>query len=296
MSNNVTYATQGGESAYVWSVPGSPGTNYSIVSGGTSGTNSTVTLNWLTTGSQTVTVNYTDVNGCTGVSAATNTTTVNALPVPTFTSVPPSSTICPGVSVTYTTQTGGGINNYTWSVPGTAGTDYTITAGGTGLTAASNTTTVVPSSASFTLSANPVCLGSATTFNSGQPLCSGNALSFNGSSSNASITPVVSTAQNNITLEAWVNWSGATGSNQLRAFSSSRYRYFANRSRKCCRYDINGYAYSRHDAACSHGAQCGYVVCLSERGAVCCNKFRVNACCACGEFLDRAQPDCYRRI
>jgi hypothetical protein len=136
---NVTYTTQAGQSAYIWSVPGIAGTNYNIIAGGIGSGSNTVTLNWITTGSKIVTVNFTDANGCTGASAGSNTTTVNSIPTPTFTTAPGAST-CAGTLVAYTTQTGGGINSYVWNVPGTAGVDYNVTAGGTG--SGSNTVTI----------------------------------------------------------------------------------------------------------------------------------------------------------
>lgn len=49
-------------------------------------------------------------------------------PTPTFTTSP-SADVCKNASVTYTTQSGK--TNYTWSIPGLSGTDYTITGGGT---------------------------------------------------------------------------------------------------------------------------------------------------------------------
>jgi hypothetical protein len=72
-NTNVTYTTQAGQSNYLWTVPGVAGIDYTIISGGT-GTDNTVTLQWLTTGAKTVSVNYDDANGCTGASAASNTT------------------------------------------------------------------------------------------------------------------------------------------------------------------------------------------------------------------------------
>src|ERR1019366_3563192 len=124
---NVIYTTQAGQSAYVWTYTGSAGTDYTIVSGGSS-TDNTVTLQWLTPGSQTVTVNYTNGATCTASAAATNTTNVNPRPVPTFTASP-SGSICAGSGVTYSTETGQ--SGYLWTFSGTAGTDYTIISGGT---------------------------------------------------------------------------------------------------------------------------------------------------------------------
>lgn len=55
--------------------------------------------------------------------------TVNPSPTPTFVSVFPSNNICVGTNITYTTQSG--MSDYTWSIPGNAGVDYTIVSGGT---------------------------------------------------------------------------------------------------------------------------------------------------------------------
>ncbi|WKL46531.1 T9SS sorting signal type C domain-containing protein [Flavobacterium pectinovorum] len=81
IGTSVTYTTQGAMSNYVWGFPGTAGTDYAIVSGGTS-TDNTVTLRYLTAGSKVVTINYTNVpNGCTATSATSSSaTTVNALP------------------------------------------------------------------------------------------------------------------------------------------------------------------------------------------------------------------------
>ena len=60
---NITYSTQSGQSNYIWSIPGSAGTDYTIISGGTSATN-TVVISWLTAGNKSVSVNYTDAQSC----------------------------------------------------------------------------------------------------------------------------------------------------------------------------------------------------------------------------------------
>ncbi len=110
---SVTYTTQtgGGITNYVWTVSGVSGTDYTITAGGTGNASSTVTLQWLTTGIKTVTVNYSSASGCPGASAANNSTTVNALPVPTLTSSDADNTFCQGTSVTFTAG-GGTIFNF----------------------------------------------------------------------------------------------------------------------------------------------------------------------------------------
>lgn len=134
---STTYTTQLGQSNYVWSGFGTSGTDYNITSGGIGSSNNSVTVTWLTSGSKNISVSYTDPNGCSAVTSATNSLTVNPLPVPTFIAAP-AAPVCAGSSVTYTTQSGQ--SNYTWSVPGVAATDYTITSGAIG--ASSNTVTL----------------------------------------------------------------------------------------------------------------------------------------------------------
>jgi hypothetical protein len=105
------------------------GTDYTIISGGIGAGSNSVTVNWLTSGTKNVSVIYTNSNGCTAIVPATNSLTVNPLPVPTFTVVP-APLVCEQSSSTYTTQSGK--SNYIWNIPGTLGIDYTITAGGVG--------------------------------------------------------------------------------------------------------------------------------------------------------------------
>jgi len=129
---SVTYTTDPGQSNYIWSFPGqgSP-LDYTITSGGTS-TSNTATITWLTDGPKDVTVSYADPNGCSPSTPTTNSITVDPLPDPTFTASP-GSYVCEEIEeVTYTTQSGNG--NYIWNIPGLAGTDYQITAGGIGNT------------------------------------------------------------------------------------------------------------------------------------------------------------------
>jgi hypothetical protein len=78
---DVTYTTQSGQSSYVWTVPGTLNTDYSITSGGIGSSSNTVTLKWLTTGSKTVSVNYSNASGCSATAATSSTaTTVSAAP------------------------------------------------------------------------------------------------------------------------------------------------------------------------------------------------------------------------
>jgi uncharacterized protein (TIGR02145 family) len=98
------YSTTTGMTNYAWTV-----TAGGIITGGT-GTNS-ITVLWNTIGPKTIQVNYIDENGCTAVSPTSYSVTVNTLPVPSLTGL---SSVCSGLSTTYTTDAG--MNNYSWIV------------------------------------------------------------------------------------------------------------------------------------------------------------------------------------
>jgi len=132
---DVTYTTQASQSNYVWTVPGTLNTNYSITSGSLGTTSNTVTLKWLTAGSKTVSINYSSSGGCSASTAISSTATTVGNPTPTFTAQA-GVTACVGVDVIYTTQASQ--SNYVWTVPGTLNTDYSITSGSLG----SNSNTV----------------------------------------------------------------------------------------------------------------------------------------------------------
>jgi gliding motility-associated-like protein len=71
-----------------------------------------------------------DISSCSNNMSGSQIITENPLPVPTFTAQP-GATTCSSTAVTYTTQPGQ--SNYIWGFTGSAGTDYSISAGG-GLT------------------------------------------------------------------------------------------------------------------------------------------------------------------
>jgi hypothetical protein len=101
--STIHYTTQSGETGYMWSIPGTPGTDYTIVSGSTS--TSAVAVSWLTSGSKTVTVNYTSSSGCTGPVAGSNTQTIAA--GPTAASIAETIDPCNGGYASTITITGG---------------------------------------------------------------------------------------------------------------------------------------------------------------------------------------------
>lgn len=122
---NETYSTQSGNTGYNWTVSGAAGVDFNIISGGTVNDDDVV-IQWLTTGAKTLSVNYTDPNGCTATAPATHNLTVNDLPVVTITA---NATTCIGVNETYATEAGQ--TDYTWTISGAEGVDYTIISGGT---------------------------------------------------------------------------------------------------------------------------------------------------------------------
>ncbi|MEP4831561.1 MAG: Ig-like domain-containing protein, partial [Cyclobacteriaceae bacterium] len=104
VQTDVTYTTQGGQSNYVWTFPGTVTTDYTITSGGGT-TDNTVTLRYVTTGSKTVTVNYENGAGCPATSATSSAaTTVD--PASVGGSIGGSATVCTGTNSTTLTLSG----------------------------------------------------------------------------------------------------------------------------------------------------------------------------------------------
>ena len=94
------------------------------------------TINNVTTAASGIYKSTATINGCSSDTQKIN-IVINALPTPSFTTQP-SSDVCVGNNVTYTTQSGQ--TNYIWTVPGVLNTDYKIISGGLGAT--SNTVTL----------------------------------------------------------------------------------------------------------------------------------------------------------
>ncbi len=124
-STGNVYTTEGGKTAYIWTITGG-----TITLGGTP-TDNTATVTWNTAGAQSISVNYLDGNSCTAVSPTTYNVTVNPLPIPSFTGG--DNAVCIGTpGHVYTTNAGKA--NYAWSIVGGM-----ITSGGSGT---DNTATV----------------------------------------------------------------------------------------------------------------------------------------------------------
>lgn len=73
------FEVQSGQSAYVWTITGVAGTDYTIVSGGTGFYS--LDVQWLSVGSKSVTASFTSVAGCTAAVPASVNLTVHDLPV-----------------------------------------------------------------------------------------------------------------------------------------------------------------------------------------------------------------------
>ncbi|MDP4739491.1 MAG: GEVED domain-containing protein [Crocinitomicaceae bacterium] len=108
-----TYTTQTGMQSYTWSIPGTAGVNYNIISGGTS-TSSTTTVQYLTAGAQTVSLNYLNASGCASTGPVSNTITVQA--TAQIAPLAGTQTVCTGATVAFSTASTGG----TWSSSNTA--------------------------------------------------------------------------------------------------------------------------------------------------------------------------------
>ncbi len=113
------YTTESGsgESNYIWNVSGG-----TIISGG-GASQGNIEITWDGSAPYQVSVNYTDGNGCTATTPTILPVNVNPLPVPALSG--PAS-VCAVSQETYTTDSGAGISNYSWTVSG-----GTIVSGGT---------------------------------------------------------------------------------------------------------------------------------------------------------------------
>ena len=146
---------------------------------------------------------FTATNCSSTVSTSTAAFTTTALPTPTFSAQPGAST-CIGTSVTYSTQSGGGQSAYSWSIPGTANTDYSITSGGTTtssvtlqwLTAGSKTVTINYSlngcTAALSTSSTATTVNALPTISGTLQVCVGSTTQLTGSGTAAGSTPWVS--------------------------------------------------------------------------------------------------------
>ena len=163
-----TYTTQSINANYTWSIPGTAGTDYTIVStlvnvpsAGTSGgttigaTTYSITLTWLTAGSKTVTVNYSNfaAGNCQALSPATTTTTVSTPSTGVSISPPGGQTICTGGTFTPLTVSVIGTGN-SGLIPSTTSYQWIKYTGNVAMTGATNTTFTPPSASGLNNSPN----------------------------------------------------------------------------------------------------------------------------------------------
>jgi hypothetical protein len=139
-SAEVTYTTQSGKSAYIWTVTGTQYSDYVITAGGSS-TDNYITVKWYTTGSKSVSVNYTS-GGCTGTTV-TKTITVIANAIVSTQPVSPAAVCSGSGTVTMFITASGTVSTYLWQIStdgGTSWTDLTNTSPYSGTT--TNTLTI----------------------------------------------------------------------------------------------------------------------------------------------------------
>ncbi len=110
-ATNHVYRTAGGMTNYQWGVVGG------IITAGGTYTSTTVTVTWNTLGSQQVSLNYTTPDGCTALTPATKTVTVQNIIIPTIDGPDPA---CTSGQSEYTTESG--MLNYIWELPLGGGT------------------------------------------------------------------------------------------------------------------------------------------------------------------------------
>ena len=121
----VKYATSAGKSTYVWTISGISGTDYTIVSGGTT-TSDTLIIEWLTKGDKVVKVGFTE-NSCASTTPASITTKVSDVSTGVFIAQP-STNSCQNAPIIYAADKN--YTNFNWQITGVLGTDYEIVAGG----------------------------------------------------------------------------------------------------------------------------------------------------------------------
>ncbi len=175
------------------------------------------------------------------------------------------SSVCVGSIITLTNDSTGG----TWSSASTSiasvGTSGVVTGNAAGTTTISYskgtgctvtktiTVNVSPPVAISSFTPNPTLAGLPVSFSSSDvaPECGGSVLVCNGSSTRA-LGAVVSTATDNITLEAWVKWNGVSANPQLICLNghsgTSGYAIFipASTSTPTILFSGIGFAYSSY--------------------------------------------------
>jgi len=176
---NYTYTTQPGMSAYTWTIPGTAGVDYTLVSGGTI-TSNTAVVQWLIGGFKTVTVDYLNPSGCVSTGPVSNTITVQqAVAVANSTG---ANDVCAGSTVTMANPTANG----TWSSANTSVATVNPTTGVVTGVGAGNTNIIysVPNPNTWcaaTANLKPITVKPTPILNAGADvtLCAGNSTNLN---------------------------------------------------------------------------------------------------------------------
>lgn len=176
---NYTYTTQPGMSAYTWTIPGTAGVDYTLVSGGTTTSNTTV-IQWLIGGFKTVTVDYLNASGCASTGPVSSTITVQqAIAVANSTG---ANDVCAGSTVTLANPTANG----TWSSANMAIATVNATTGTVTGVGAGNTNIIysVPNPNTWcaaTTNLKPITIKPTPILNAGADvtLCAGNSTNLN---------------------------------------------------------------------------------------------------------------------
>ena len=134
-NTDLLYITESGKTNYIWTIPGTSGTDYTIVSGGTP-TDNTLSIKWLTAGSKTVTINYT--LGCAASTATSSIPTMVSASSVGGSATALAATLCSGnaTSINLTGYTG----TIQWQQSTDGVSDWTDVTAGSGITSASYTT------------------------------------------------------------------------------------------------------------------------------------------------------------
>ncbi len=166
-ANSIVYTTESGMSNYTWTLPGTAGVDYTILSGSIASSSNTVTLKWITAGSKTVSVNYLNANNCSGSSPANASTTVDlgVTPSVVIAITAGNNPACLNSSVTFTaTPTNGGASpSYQWfrnGIPDASVFGATYTANG--IVTATNVYVIMTPSIGL-CSTSPTATSSTTT-------------------------------------------------------------------------------------------------------------------------------------
>jgi hypothetical protein len=168
-TGNYSYTTETGMTNYLWTVSAG-GT---IVSG--AGSNSILVL-WNTAGAQSVSISYTNATGCQAINPAVYNVTVSSLPSAAGT-ITGNSSLCAGtLGVAYSVAPIAGAITYIWTLPTGAtiatgaGTnaitvDYALNAVSGSITVAGNNTCGNGTSASLSVTVNPIPVTPVITLN-----------------------------------------------------------------------------------------------------------------------------------